>query len=383
MWGLISSVFLGMYFFIGFYIGRRGWRTLGQAMTPTYRTIYGALFGLSILWFPIVKVGQDYLPDLLRLGLTISGWYSMIAVVYLFLILLVIDLVRLLDRSIRFVPEIIRDHQKTPKVLASVILVCVILTLIYGSWNARHPIVVSYEVTVDKETPLDQLRIAMVSDIHYGDIIDTSRLNSMVEMIKELQPDMILMAGDITDGMVTRDEAEKLIDVFKQMHSKFGIYIVPGNHDRWARNESDLLRGFNEAGIKVLRDSFIKVDNDFYIIGRDDPGHSREQGRRKELGELMLGVNASLPIILLDHQPVDLETAENNHIDIQLSGHTHRGQIFPSQLITNQLYELDWGLLTRGSYHLIVSSGYGTWGPPFRIGTHPEVVNITIKFKSA
>lgn len=305
----------------------------------------------------------------------------MIAVVYLSLILVIIDLVRVIDKRINFVPIVIRDHKKTPKVLALVILVFVALTLIYGSWNARYPVVVSYEVTVNKETPLDQLRIAMVADVHYGDIIDTSRLRGMVEAIEELQPDLILMAGDITDGTITEDEAQKLIEVFKQMHANYGIYIVPGNHDRWARDESNyLLRGFNEAGINVLGDSFIRAGDDFYIIGRNDSGHNREQGR-KELGELMQGVDVSLPIILLDHQPIDLEAAEKNHVDIQLSGHTHRGQIFPSRLITGQLYDLDWGLLTRGSYHLIVSSGYGTWGPPLKIGTHSEVVYVTVKFK--
>jgi len=92
-------------------------------------------------------------------------------------------------------------------------------------------------------------------------------------------------------------------------------------------------------------------------------------------------VDDSLPIIVLDHQPIDIEAAEKNHVDVQLSGHTHKGQIFPSQLITSRLYDLDWGILIRGNYHLIVSSGYGTWGPPLRIGTHPEVVNVTIKFK--
>ncbi len=380
MWGLISSVFLVIYLLMSLYIGHRGWRAVGQSTTPTYRIIYGVFFGLLILWFPIAEIAQDYLPNTFRLGLTISGWYSMIAVVYLFLILVVIDFVRLLDHRIRFVPGVVRNHQKTPNVLAAVILVFVTLTLIYGSWNARNPVVVSYEVTVEKETSLDQLRIAMVSDTHYGDIIDTSRLNSMVEAIEELQPDVILIAGDITDGMVTQEEAQKLIQVFQQMHAKYGIYAVPGNHDRWARNDSDLLRSFNDAGIRILKDNVIKVDNDFYIIGRDDPGHSREQGRM-ELEELMLEVDDSLPIIVLDHQPIDIEAAEKNHVDVQLSGHTHKGQIFPSQLITSRLYDLDWGILIRGNYHLIVSSGYGTWGPPLRIGTHPEVVNVTIKFK--
>jgi len=93
-------------------------------------------------------------------------------------------------------------------------------------------------------------------------------------------------------------------------------------------------------------------------------------------------VDSSQPLIILDHQPADLQKAQENNVDLQLSGHTHVGQIFPINLITGYLYELDWGLLKKGSYHLIVSSGYGTWGPPLRVGNNPEVVSIIIKFKS-
>lgn len=94
----------------------------------------------------------------------------------------------------------------------------------------------------------------------------------------------------------------------------------------------------------------------------------------------MQGVDTSLPMILLDHQPIDLKQAQDNGIDLQVSGHTHMGQIFPAHLITGQIYDLDWGLLIKDNYHLIVSSGFGTWGPPLRIGTSSGIVSITLKF---
>ncbi|WP_199241659.1 hypothetical protein [Desulfosporosinus sp. Sb-LF] len=137
------------------------------------------------------------------------------------------------------------------------------------------------------------------------------------------------------------------------------------------------------AGVNVLRDQYIKVENSFYIIGRDNP--SRRSGGntegRKELGDLIKGVDSSLPLILLDHQPLELETAQQNQIDLQLAGHTHEGQLFPGNLITKLVYEIDWGYLKKGNYNLIVSSGYGTWGPPLRIGTHSEIVCATLHFK--
>ncbi|MGI6120043.1 MAG: metallophosphoesterase [Desulfosporosinus sp.] len=381
MWFFILTAFFGIYCLMCCYIGRRGRQIIGKTGKFS-KKLYWMFFGILLLMFPIAETAQIWLPQTLALGFSKAGWYTMIAVVYLCLILLIIDTLRLLDRRIRFVPKVIREHAQTPKIVTSLILVLVTITLTYGSWNARHPVITHYELSLDKEAgSLDQLRIALVSDIHYGAIIDAPRLNKMLEVINELQPDMIVMAGDIIDGTVKQEDSQTLINVFKQMHANYGMFAVPGNHDRWARTDSDLVHDFKEAGIEVLRDSHIKIDNSLYVIGRDDPGYHLEQ-RRKDLGELMQGIDLSLPIILLDHQPIDLEAAEDNGVDVQLSGHTHMGQIFPGNLITEYLYPIDWGLLTRGSYHLIVSSGYGTWGPPLRIGTKPEVVALTLKFKS-
>jgi len=378
VWGLITTAFLGIYCLMSFYIGRRGWQILDKSKKKS-KIIYGIFLGLLILTFPITEMVQNWLPQTLVPGVSITGWYAMIAVVYLCLLLMIIDSLRLMNRRIRFVPRVIRDHDRTPKVVASLILGLITITLIYGTWNARHPDITHYELSIDKEVgSMKQLRIAMVSDIHYGAIIDAPRLNRLLEAINQLQPDVIVMAGDIVDGTVNQEEFLKLIDIFKQLNSNYGTYIVPGNHDRWIRS-ADSVRDLEKAGIVVLRDRQINVGDRFYIIGRDDPGHRRDLGR-KDLGELIQGVNHSLPLILLDHQPINLEEAEKNGIDLQLSGHTHMGQIFPSHFITRQLYAIDWGLLTRGSYHLIVSSGYGTWGPPLRIGTNSEIVDVTFKF---
>ena len=382
MWGLITTAFLGIYCLMSFYIGRRGWQILGKSTKNNKIITYWIVLGLLILTFPIAEIVQNWLPESLALWFTIAGWYAMIAVVYLCFLLIIIDSSRFLDRRIRFVPRVLRDHDQTPKIVTSVILVLVTITLIYGSWNARHPVITHYELLVDKEAgPLTQLRIAMVSDIHYGAIIDAPRLDRMLEVINELQPDVIVMSGDIIDGTINQEQSQKLIEIFKQMHAKYGIFAVPGNHDRWVRSDADLVRDFKEAGIEVFRDRHIKVADSFFVVGRDDPGHRRELGR-KDLGELMKEVDPSLPVILLDHQPIDVEAAEYYGIDVQLSGHTHMGQIFPSHLITSHLFALDWGLLTKDSYHLIVSSGYGTWGPPLRIGNNPEIVDVTLKFNS-
>lgn len=379
MWGIISSIFLILYFIMIFYIGWRGWTFLGKSTIGIYRKIYWLFSSILFVTFPMAEFGEDILTSLGLSGIAALGWYSMIAVIYIFLILILIDCLRLIDKRLNVLPIMIKSHPNTPRVLGGLILSFVCLTLFYGTFNARNPVITPYEIESDRQAgELRNLKIAMVSDTHYGEVINDQGLHKMGQMINELNPDLIVFAGDITDGNIVGDEAQRLINVFSELDAKYGIYAVPGNHDRWARNNSDLAGRFQEIGITVLKDEVIKVEDSFYIIGRDDPGWGNRS--RKGLEELMKNVDSSFPIILLDHQPIDIQKAQENKISLQLSGHTHAGQVFPSNLITGRIYELDWGLLKKESYHLIVSSGFGTWGPPLRIGNNPEIVSITIDF---
>ncbi len=379
MWGIISGIFLGLYCLMSYYIGRRGWTAFGKSSSPVFRKLYWVVLVLVVFAFPLAEIGEDLLPAAGGFLLNLWGGYSMIGVVYIFLLLLMIDLFRLTDKVLGYIPMKIKENDKTPIMLGVSVLVTVIVILAYGTWNARNPVVTEYDIKVDKQAgSLSELRIAMVSDIHYGTIIDAQRLESMVKIINELKPDLILFAGDIIEGSPTQAEARILMAVFNQMDAKYGKAAVPGNHDRALRDDSGVVRCFEEAGITVLRDNYIKPENSFYVIGRDDPGHGSRE--RKEISELMSEIDTSYPIILLDHQPIDLRAVQESNIDLQLSGHTHRGQVFPSQLITGKIFELDWGLLKNDDYHLVVSSGYGTWGPPLRIGNHPEVVFVKVSF---
>lgn len=383
MWGVLSTVFLSLYLFMGYYIGRRGWLALGKPTSLLYRTIYGGFFSLLFFSFPAAEIGEDLLPDTAGLWLTIWGGYSMVGVSYIFLLLLLIDSLRLIDKGIGFIPAAIKEHKKIPLVTGATVVLTVALILAYGGWNSRHPVVTEYGLEVDKNAgPLQQLKIAMISDIHFGEVMDIQRLDSMVKIMNELQPDIILLAGDITNGAAQQEEARQLTDVLHGMPAKYGVFAVPGNHDRELRSDDSQLSNYLEdAGITVLKDSFLKIEESFYLIGRDSLRRQGQQGR-KELEDLVKEVDSSLPLILLDHQPVDLESARANGVDLQLSGHTHVGQVFPLNLITGKIYEQDWGMLKKGGYHLIVSSGYGTWGPPLRLGNNPEVVSVTVKFNN-
>lgn len=382
MWGFIITVFLALYSFMCYYIGRKGWTIFVQSASRMGRVLFFSVLALLILPFPLAELGEDLLPDQVVSWLTIWGGQSMIAVLYLFFLVFLINVIRFIDRWVSFVPLSIKDHKRTPLVLATVVILLAFGAVAYGSWNARNPIIQKYEMTVDKEAgSLKQLRIAMVSDIHYGPIIDVERLKKLKNMIDEINPDIVLLAGDITDGSLPPGEAEKLAGALGQIQAPYGTYAVPGNHDRDLRDpNSKLMRSMKKEGVHVLKDDHLLINNSFYLIGRDDPNR-RANPARKELGELMKGIDPSKPLILLDHQPLELDKAKAHGIDLQLSGHTHNGQIFPANLITAMIYEMDWGKLKKGAYHLIVSCGFGTWGPPIRIGNTPEVVQITMTFQ--
>jgi hypothetical protein len=136
-----------------------------------------------------------------------------------------------------------------------------------------------------------------------------------------------------------------------------------------------------EFGIKVLRDKAINVENAFYVIGREDRNGNNFSGkRRKSLSDLLTTCSENLPKILLDHTPVQLNDAVKNKIDLQLSGHTHNGQMFPLNFITKMIYEISWGYLKNELTQFYVSSGVGTWGPPIKLASDAEIVNIRIKF---
>ena len=136
-----------------------------------------------------------------------------------------------------------------------------------------------------------------------------------------------------------------------------------------------------QSGINILRDSIIKIDNAFYLAAREDRSISSFTGKkRKSLEEIIKDIDKSYPVILLDHTPMQLEEAERNNIDLQLSGHTHHGQFFPGNLITKMVYKLSWGYLKKGNTYYYVTSGAGTWGPPVRNVSKSEMVNIKVNF---
>jgi predicted MPP superfamily phosphohydrolase len=205
----------------------------------------------------------------------------------------------------------------------------------------------------------------------------------MVGTINELEPDIVILAGDIIDDNIQPFIDQDMGEDFKKIKSKYGVYAVFGNHEYYGKSIDKIVYEYNSsAGFNLLRDKMIKIDNSFYIAGRDDLSQERySKTKRKSINELLSDADKRLPIFVIDHQPVNFSEGEKAGVDLQFSGHTHGGQLLPANIITKRLFENDFGLLTKDTYNVIVSSGIGTWGPPIRIGTSSEIVQVEIEFK--
>lgn len=250
-----------------------------------------------------------------------------------------------------------------------------------GTFNASFSKIKSYEIIIDKYIK-EPINIVMISDIHLGNIIRNKRLKKMVQTVNSLNPDIIAIAGDIVDSNITPFTERNMAEEFSHLKSKYGTYAVLGNHDLMTKSIDKIIKILSENKVTVLRDEAILIDNYFYIIGRDDITIKLyTKKNRKPLIDITKNLDNSKPLILIDHNPKDIKESYNANIDLQLSGHTHKGQISPLNFVTKRAFEIDYGHLQKNNFNVIVSSGYGTWGPPIRLGSKSEIVVIKLKGK--
>ncbi|MFB9330390.1 metallophosphoesterase [Paenibacillus aurantiacus] len=256
-----------------------------------------------------------------------------------------------------------------------------LLLLLKGSWNAWHPIVRRYDIDIAKSGGAYRLlRVMVASDLHLGNIVGKRHLRRLVRKAEELKPDLILMPGDVLDDSVEPFVREGMAEVMRKLSAPLGVYVSLGNHEYYGGHIPEYMERMKAIGIEVLTDRSVLVADSFYVAGRKDKAAESVQNGRLPVAELLAGLDAHKPILLLDHQPYAFEKAAEAGADLMLSGHTHRGQMAPNHWITRRLFELDWGYMRKSAMHVIVSSGFGTWGPPVRIGSRSEVLDIRITF---
>jgi hypothetical protein len=292
------------------------------------------------------------------------GTSSIFVLLYLVMIFLLLDLGRL----VHLVPKNILYHNGYT---ALGIFVLVLGVFVYGSLHYHNKVRVPLEMKAQKSLPREY-KIVMASDLHIGYHNQRKELARWVDMMNAENPDFILIAGDIIDGSMRPIVEERMAEEFRRL--KAPVYACLGNHEFYS-GVPGAKQFYQDAGIHLLVDDAAVIDSSIVIIGRDD----RTNMRRKPIKELMESAPNAQFSIVLDHQPYNLDRAEAAGVDFQLSGHTHRGQVWPISWITDRIYECSWGNHQRGNTQFYVSSGLGIWGGKFRIGTQSEYVVATLK----
>ncbi len=378
---LFFATFFIVYGLVNTYLFIRGWQAIPSG-SPV-RPIYAFVFLIVALSFIGGRLLENLWLSPVSDVFVWVGSFWIAAMLYFFLSVLALDLLRLIHRSVPFLPAGWMNHYPRTKMITAIVVVFgVAITLLSGHVNALSPRIRTLELSIPKDGgTLKSLNIVLASDIHLGTIIGRRRLERLVSRVNALNPDLILLPGDIMDEDLAPAIKQNLGEHLTRFKSTLGVYAIMGNHE-YIGGAEEAYAYLVDHGVTVLRDRVIKLHNSLYLVGREDRSMQRFTGRtRRPLPELMALVDRQSPVILMDHQPFPLEEGENNGADLQISGHTHHGQLWPNNYVTNLVYELSWGYKKRGNTHVYVSCGYGSWGPPVRIGNRPEIVNIHLRFR--
>ena len=381
---LFFAVFFFIYGLVNFYIFLRGWEAIPS--DSPLRVPYLALFLFLALAFIAGRFLERAWLSPVSAVLIWIGSFWLAAMLYFLLAVVLLDLLRLVNHFIPLFPSFVTGNYAASRLLTGwAVTAIVFVILIGGHLNALSPRIREIDLTVRKRSGgnADTLRIVAASDIHLGTIIGRRRLQSIVDRINSLEPDVVLLPGDIVDEDLGPVIKENLGETLRSIRSKQGVFAVTGNHE-YIGGAGRACAYLADHGITILRDSVARLDGGMYIVGREDRSSGGfGGGKRKTLESIMAGVDTAYPVVLMDHQPFRLEEAAGKGIDLQLSGHTHNGQLWPLNKITEAVYEVSWGETVKGETRYYVSSGVGTWGPPVRTGNRPEIVLIRMRATGA
>ncbi|WP_368191981.1 metallophosphoesterase [Blautia sp. 1033sp1_1033st1_G9_1033SCRN_220408] len=334
-------------------------------------------------------------PEFLHRILKNTGNYFLGTFLYIILVIVVVDLVRLILKYVfhaRFL-----EFRSTFVITGFVCMALIILISVYGILHVGTIKVTPYEVTVNKKVKdMDSLKIVLLADTHFGYSINCRHAQKMVEKINAQDPDIVCIAGDIFDNDYDAiSDPEGVCNALKSIKSRYGVYACWGNHDL----DEPILAGFTfggkkkdqadprmeqllrDANIHLLTDEAELIDDKFYVVGRNDSSRTHKLGgQRLSPAQLTKDLDLDKPVIFIDHQPKQLQETADAGADLDLCGHTHDGQIFPGNLFIHLFWENSFGYLKKDKMHNIVTSGVGVWGPDMRVGTNCEICPITVHF---
>lgn len=315
---------------------------------------------------------------------------------YSLLYVVLFDLLRLIAKHTKLKNTLLFSRGSVISI-GSVVVACAVATCLYGIFNARNIKVNEYSVTINKSCGSDKpLKAVLVADLHMGYAIGVDHITNMVEKINQQDADIVIIAGDIFDNSYDgMDDPEGIKAQLKSIKSKYGVYAVYGNHDidekilmgftfDWGGKQlhSEKMTNFmKECNIKLINDESVLINDEFYLVGRrdtDKPG--TEDGSRAEISELTKDLDKTKPIFVLSHEPDELQKTADAGADIDFSGHTHDGQLFPGNLTIGLFWENPCGMIKKDNMYSIVTSGVGVYGTFMRVGTDAEICSVDIDF---
>lgn len=392
-----------VYILLNIYVLRWGYLWIGNChhlfQSMIFRlilTVFYTLVALTPLTGFLIRK-----PAFLHRILKITSNYFLGIFMYILMVLLSIDIIRLF---LKYVVHASWIQSRIVFAAVGACCICVVIIISFsGIYHAKHIKVTPYKITVDKSAPdMDSLKIVLLADTHFGYNSGAVHAQEIVDKINEQNPDLVCIAGDIFDNEYDAvREPEKISEILRTIRSKYGVYACWGNHDlnepilagftfKHKKEDSKQLkdprmkRFLQNSNIQLLEDEAVLIDNSFYVVGRKDASLVEKiEEKRKIPAQLTQKLDKDKTIIVIDHQPKELQDIADAGVDLDLCGHTHDGQTFPGNFTVKFLWENPCGYLQKGSMHNIVTSGSGVWGPAMRVGTDSEICTINLIFSNS
>ena len=372
---IFFSIVLLIYGSVNYYLFARGLQAFSLSL-PMKRW-YIAIFWTIVSMFIVGNVLERTATSAFSEWIYRIGAYWLAFMLYLMIAVVVIDFVRILNYFFHFLPPFTQLMRFR---LGLIVFSLAALVVAGGHINALWTNVKIIPLTIHKKVSgSPEVRILMASDIHLGALIGERREKHLVDIIKSQKPDLVLLCGDLVDGEIAPVLRKNLGRHIQEIKTPMGVYAITGNHE-FIGGINKTLPYLRSINIRMLMDEIVTLPNGIQLVGRIDRSGSRGPNTLKSLPELLAGIDTLKPVIVMNHQPFNFKEVADAKVDLHLSGHTHNGQMWPFNYITEAIYELSWGLLKKGNTNFYVSSGYGSWGPPVRTGNRPEVVVFDLKF---
>jgi len=341
-----------------------------------YRIQYGLIYLLLVAIYPIVGLYSAGKDGFLYGILSWIASYFLPFYLYMFLQVALFDLFLVVNRFAKVVSAERRRTTRFKAVWLSAFIMVSAIVVGAGAINFRTIRTSDYRIEVPgKSSDIDRLKIAFVSDFHLKIQTDIHFVEQFAAKIAAIQPDLLIYGGDIVEGRGSGEKMDRIAKILREIPAKYGVFAVLGNHESYGAKAKGGF--FEKAGMQLLCDSVAVIGHSFNLAGRLDNRY-RE---RITTEELLKSVKDSLPVILVDHRPTDIIENSKTLADVQFSGHTHNGQLFPLNLIIAGIYRIGWGYEKIGNTHFFVSSGIMLWGPPVRTTGKSEIVVVDVAFK--